>query len=256
MMLQSLEQWLKTENRITVISSFCLYFASSTSGLRKGSPILSWKALWGAKTKEPASIFLPAGILSTRFPACLLLLIQSLCWIRRTGPCTINWWYEMTWDRSSSIEYLYIPILKSGLTKTEKDADSTISQKFLFLTYLHEKPLEVWNVNLNTVAPSQRLQNLPLLLMLLSIKRQNNFHPMLAEGNHFYNTSVYCFYFIFKAQLVLLPFHCASLEQSFSLMLRFGFIYHTPSPGNQHFISPWAETCWYSWIIHVRQNGP
>lgn len=91
-MLQSLELWLKTENRITVSSSFCLYFASPTSGLRKGSPIPSWKALWGAKAKEPASIFLPAGILSAGFPACLLLLTQCLCWIRMTGPCTMNWW--------------------------------------------------------------------------------------------------------------------------------------------------------------------
>lgn len=49
----------------------------------------------------------------------------------------------MTRDRFSSIEYLYIPILKSILMKIEKDADSTMSQKPLFLTYLHEKPLEV-----------------------------------------------------------------------------------------------------------------
>lgn len=67
--------------------------------------------------------------------------------------------------------------------KTERDGDSTISQKLFFLTYLCEKPLEVWNVNLNTVAPSQTLQNLPLLLTLLSVKTQNNFHLMLAEGN-------------------------------------------------------------------------
>lgn len=110
--------------------------------------------------------------------------------------------------------------------KTEKDADSTISQKLLFLTYPHEKPLEVWNVNLNTVAPSQRFQNLPLLLMLLSVKTQNNFHLMLAEGNGFYHPSLCCFYFIFKAQLVLLPFQCTSLAQFFSLLLRLGFIYH------------------------------
>lgn len=122
--------------------------------------------------------------------------------------------------------------------KTEKDADFTILQKLPFLTYLHEKPLEVRNVNLKTLAPKQKLQNLPLLLMLLSVKTQNNFQPILAEGNGFYNTSLCCSYFISKAQLVLLPFCCTSLAQSFSLLLASGLIYHTPPEGKQHFISP------------------